>query len=106
MILRQEVTMRRLNLTKRIIQKLPTPSDLRVDYRDTRVPGLGIGVQTTGSRVFFWFRRVRGQRTWRSLGNFPAFSVEQARGKAQELNVIIGKWKASGYIGPSPLGRR
>jgi integrase len=97
--------MRRVNLTKHMIEKLPTPSDLRVDYRDIRVPGLGLGVQPTGSRVFFWFRRVRGRRTWKSLGKFPAFSVEQARDSAQELNVIIGKWKASGYIGPSPLER-
>lgn len=98
---------KRLNLTKRAIEKLPTPRPgKRVGYHDTRVPGLGVVVQDTGNRMFFWFRKVRGRRTWRTLGEFPAMTVENARDKAQEINASLARWKSSDHQGPSPFERR
>ena len=63
-------------------------------------------VQPTGNRVFFWFRKLRGRRTWKTLGEFPAMTVEQARDKAQEINASVAKWKALDYVGPSPFEQR
>jgi len=97
---------RSLNLTKHAIAGLPTDRESRVAYHDARVPGLGVMVQPTGNRVFFWFRKLRGRRTWKTLGEFPAMTVEQARDKAQEINALVAKWKASDYEGPSPFEKR
>lgn len=99
--------MSRINLGKKIIEALPTPRDgKRAAYTDTRVPGLGVMVQPTGNKVYFWFRKIRGRRTWKTLGEFPAMSVEQARDKAQEINTQFAKWKSNDYQGRSPLGTR
>jgi integrase len=96
-----------LNLTKHAIAALPTPkAGKRVGYHDTRVPGLGVVVQDTGNRMFFWFRKVRGRRTWKTLGNFPDLTIEQARDKAQEINASLAKWKATEHSGPSPFERK
>jgi integrase len=95
--------MRRLNLTKHAIEALVAPTDGRVNYHDTRVPGLGVMIRPTGSRVFFWHRRVKGRRTWKTIGDFPDLSVEQARDKAQEINGMVAKWKAGDHEGPSPV---
>jgi integrase len=95
--------MRRLNLTKHTIEKLAIPKDGRVEYHDNRVPGLGVMIRPTGGRVFFWYRRVKGRRTWKALGSFPDLSVEQARDKAQEINGTVAKWKAGDHEGPSPV---
>lgn len=98
--------MRRINLTKHAIEALPTPGkDKRDSYSDTRVPGLGVMVQPTGSKMFFWFRKVRGRRTWRTIGDFPDLSVENARDQATEINTKLARWKSSGYEGPSPFER-
>ena len=95
--------MRRLNLTKHAIEELVIPKDGRVEYHDTRVPGLGVMIRPTGGRVFFWYRRVKGRRTWKTLGDFPDLTVEQARDKAQEINGTVAKWKAGDHEGPSPV---
>jgi integrase len=99
--------LRKINLTKKGIAAFPTPQDgARISYYDTRVPGLGVMVNPTGNRVFFWFRKVRGRRTWRTVGEFPAMTVEQARDKAQEINTSLAKWKAADCVGPSPFEKR
>ena len=98
--------MRKLNLTKHGIEALPTPQPgLRVSYYDVREPGLGVMVQPTGSKMFFWFRKVRGRRTWRTIGDFPDLTVENARDRAKEFNTQLARWKASSYDGPSPFER-
>ncbi len=99
--------MRRLNLTKHGIESLPTPkAGKRASYRDSRESGLGVMVQPTGNRVFFWFRKVRGRRTWKTIGGFPDLTVEQARVKAKKLNSQLADWKSSEYSGPSPFEQK
>ena len=98
--------MRRMSLTKHGIEALPTPPDgKRISYYDLRVSGLGVMVQPTGSKMFFWFRKVRGRRTWRTLGDFPDLSVENARDQANENNSKLARWKSGGYEGPNPFER-
>ena len=43
------------------------------------------------------------QRT--TIGAFPDFSVEQARGKASDLNGKLSKWKSDDYEGQNPIER-
>src|SRR5258708_4089707 len=95
----------RVNLTKKGIEALRAGKDRRTLY-DSRVPGLGVMVQTSGHKSFFWFRKVRGRPTWHTIGEFPALSVENARGEAEDRNSKLAQWKARGWEGPDPFERR
>jgi integrase len=96
----------RRNLTKHAIAALSTSDKRRATYYDTKTRGLGVLVQPTGHRAFFWFRKVRGRGTWKTIGEFPAFTVEQARARASELNASVARWKATDYAGDDPFERR
>lgn len=95
----------RFNFTKKSIEALQIPAKRATCY-DTQVRGLGVLVQPTGHRSFFWFRKVRERPTWKTLGDFPDLSVEQARHHAAEHNTKLAKWKAAGYDGDNPFSER
>ena len=63
-------------------------------------------VQPSGHRAFFWFRKICGRPTWKTIGTFPDLSIEQARAKSAELNAAIAGWKASDYSGDDPILRK
>ncbi len=94
------------NLTTRVIERLPLPRTNRAVYRDSRTPGLGVMIQRSGHRSFFWFRKVRERPTWKHIGIFPALSVADARAEAGRLNTILEKWKASAYEDEDPFRHR
>jgi integrase len=54
-------------------------------------------------KMFFWQKFVRGRPVWRKIGPYPDLSVEQARGKAAELNGQLAKSNAFG--GPHPFSK-
>ena len=63
-------------------------------------------VEPSGHRAFFWFRKVRGQPTWKTIGFFPDLSIENARARAAELNAAVAAWKATDFRGDHPLTPR
>lgn len=79
--------------TKGDIKKLPLPNDKneRVRYYDTETRGLCLRVTATGTKSFTFYRKVNGKPMSLKLGDFPDMTVEQARGKAEELNSRIAK---------------
>jgi integrase len=94
------------NFTKKDLEALPTPREKRITYRDTQTRGLGILLQPSGHRSFFWFRKVRGYPTWQTIGIFPDLTIEQARTNAQERNAKLARWKADRYEGDDPFKQR
>jgi len=99
-------TTNRINFTVRALEALPTPKEKRAIHYDTQVRGLGIMVQPSGHRSFFWFRKVHGYPTWKTIGPFPDLSIEQARKHASRYSGEIADWKASGYEGASPFDQQ
>jgi integrase len=96
----------RVNFTKKYLEKLSADDKRRTVY-DTRIPGLGILVQPKGShKSFFWFRKVRGVGQWKTIGDFPALSVEQGRARAQDHNTKLEGWKNKDYEGTNPFERK
>lgn len=95
----------KMNFTKRSIENLPTPKEKRTIAHDTQVRGLGVMVQPTGHRAFFWFRKVRGRPRWRTIGQYPDWSIEQARTEANKLSAECAAWKQNGYDGDDPFER-
>jgi integrase len=97
-------TRRSFNFTKREIEDLPIPEKKRVIYHDTRIKGLGIMVQPgKGHRSFFWFRKINGRPTWKTIGTFPEIPVEKARSDASTNNTKFENWKSAEYEGENPL---
>src|SRR6267378_2596755 len=95
----------RVNFTKKYLEKLSADDKRRTVY-DTRIPGLGILVQPKGAhKSFFWFRKVRGVGQWKTIGDFPALRVEQARARAQDHNTKLEGWKDKDYEGTNPFER-
>ena len=75
-----------INFTKRKLESLTPPTQGRALYHDAQTRGLGLLLQASGFRSFFWYRKIHGQPTWKTIGPFPEWTVEQARGKAAEYN--------------------
>jgi integrase len=98
---------RKLNFTKRSLEALPARTEGgRNTVFDFHTPGLGFTVFPTGVRTFFHLRLVRGYPQRTTIGRFPEVSVEQARGKASELNASLAKWKLNNYAGGTPFDSR
>lgn len=75
----------------------PEKKALRV--YDTRVQGLALRVRPTGTKTYLYYRRLPDKSESPrkiceiTLGNFQDITLEQARLKATELNLIIGLGK-------------
>lgn len=94
------VATRRLNFTKKAIEKLPWPTTSRhVYFHDEQVRGLTVRVSFTGSKVFVLYRKVNRRPERIVLGPFPDLSIDQARGKAEELNGAIA-------VGQNPAAQK
>ncbi len=97
----------RFNFTLKTIDAIPTPEKKRALYRDTQEPHLGLMIQPrTGHKSFFWYRKVRGFPTWRTLGNAADLTLEQARDAAHQLSNDRAVWKNAKYAGESPFDTR
>ncbi len=75
----------RFNFRKKSLEALTPPKEKRAVFYDV-TRGLGLLVQPTGHKSFFWFRKVNGDPTWKTIGEFPDLTIEQARAKAAEYN--------------------
>jgi integrase len=95
--------MKRIAFTKKALEKLSAKK--RTDYHDTenKALRLGITVLPSGTKSFFWSKRVNGELIWRTIGAFPDLTIEQARAKAQDYNSKIAEWKASDFAGLNPI---
>ena len=93
--------MSKFNFTKAAIEALPTPNKGWKYYYDLKVQGLGVGIGSTGKKSFILYRKINGRPERINLGRYPDFTIEQARGKASEINADI----ASGF-NPADVARK
>lgn len=95
----------RQNFTARYLNNLNVPTKGREIVWDATSRGLGLTIQTTGTKTFFWARRVKKNLIWHTIGNFEDFTLDEARARADEINAQVGKWKEAGCIGPVPVAK-
>ncbi|SFO38822.1 tyrosine-type recombinase/integrase [Nitrosospira briensis] len=81
--------MAKLNFTKAAIDGLPIPEKGWAYHYDLKVQGLGIGIGKTGKKTFILYRKINGTPERLTLGRYPDLTIEQARGKASEINAAI-----------------
>jgi integrase len=93
----------RINFTERWIRAIKPPAEKRVAYRDRQVKELGLLVQPSGHRAFFWFRKVRNRPTWKTIGAFEDVPLDAARDQARAWSVATAAWKRNKYEGDNPL---
>jgi len=86
-----KITRSKVNLTKAKIESLPLPEKGWAYYYDLKVQGLGIGIGNTGKKTFILYRKINGIPERITLGRYPDLTIEQARGKASEINSAIAK---------------
>ena len=91
--------MNEIHFNKRALEGLALPSSGDTLYRDSDVSGLAIRVWPSGRRVFVWSRRANGKLEFKTLGEFPAVSINAARAKASEYNAALAKWKQDDFVG-------
>jgi integrase len=86
------VARRRFNFTKKALDALPAPrNDQRAYFYDVQVRGLAIAVSPAGRKTFVLYRKVAGRPERINLGLYPEMSIEQARGKAEQMNSAIAQ---------------
>jgi len=86
----------RLAFTKKLLFDLPT-KDERYAVHDELQRDLGLRVSPNYRKDFFWFRYVQGRPTYKTIGQFPATSIEQARGFAQQLSGDLDRLKRGNF---------
>jgi integrase len=85
------VARRRFNFTKKALDAIPLPADQRAYCYDSQVRGLAIAVSPAGRKTFLVYRKVNRRPERITIGLYPDLSIEQARGKAEELNAAIAR---------------
>ncbi len=84
----------KLGFTKAILDDLPIPAKgKRAYYYDTKMRGLGVSITSAGTKTFIVYRWVSGKPERITIGRYPDLSIEQARGKAGEINGMIAQGK-------------
>jgi len=88
----------RLNFTIKELKALPCP-ETRTRYQDTQVRGLVIRLQPSGSKTFYYYRRLQKDNESPNkvvdifLGDISDITIEQARTRATEFNAVVGHLK-------------
>lgn len=97
--------MSKTNFTQRTLASL-APREQRFSVFDEKTRSLAVEVHPTGRKTFFHLQKVQGWPQRTTLGVFPDMTVEEARGKAAELNAKLSKWKSNDYEGANPVTRQ
>jgi integrase len=69
----------RLKFTVQDLARLPVPASGRVVVHDLHCPDLALRISASGQRSFFWFKKVAGRPTFRSIGPMSTMSIAAAR---------------------------
>lgn len=74
--------------TIRRVKEIEPPEKGRCYYRDSKAPGLELCVSKTGSKTFYFYRRIDGQPSRIRLGTSEELTVDMAR---EATKAIIGE---------------
>jgi len=82
----------KLNFTRKALDAMRAPADRpRIYHHDSTVRGLAVAVSPTGRKSFLLYRKINGRPERIAIGPYPDLSIEQARGRASEMNAAIAR---------------
>lgn len=91
----------KINFTMAAIERLKPITGGRRWVYDDKTPGLTVLVTPTGSKAFYWLKKINGQTERFRLGGFPDLTVDTARTLATRHNA-----DASKGVNPADLKRK
>jgi integrase len=77
-----------INFTASFIQHMK-PTDVRTEYWDSGVTGLGIRISPSGRKTWFFFYRFKGRSRRYTIGTFPSISLADAREHTRKLELNL-----------------
>jgi len=81
----------KLPFTKAALQGLVLPKHGRCYHYDTKAAGLAVCVTATGTRTFYFVKKIDGRPVRVRIGTFPDLSVENARNAAKQLTLAVAR---------------
>jgi integrase len=84
------------------VERLAAGSE-RISIYDLETPGLALKVETTGAKAWIWLRTVAGKPVWKTIGEWPAVSVQAARAAAVEWNGQLAAAKRTRFREGNPF---
>jgi integrase len=79
----------RVTITKALVLHAEAPAKGQVFIRDTAVKGFALRVTDRGVKSFIWEGRFKGRRERYTIGQFPDWSVQNAREKALAIKAGV-----------------
>jgi hypothetical protein len=79
------------NFTQEKLLKVEIPTSNRTIYKDTKEKGLILIASYGGSKVFYFYKKIKGKPYRIKIGIFPDLSIGEARDKAIEYKNKIAK---------------
>jgi hypothetical protein len=76
-------------ITEKLIRSLAKPRKGAKIYYDNELKGLGISVSTSGNRSFILSYTIHGRARRMTIGQFPVWSIVEARDRAARLRLEI-----------------
>jgi integrase len=81
---------RKFHFTREKIDAIHAPtSGQRAYYYDLKVRGLALAISPAGKKTFVLYRKIAGRPERISIGPFSDLSIDQARGRAEQMNADI-----------------
>ncbi|KJV55388.1 hypothetical protein OCHUTO_0872, partial [Orientia chuto str. Dubai] len=81
-----------LKFTNRLLSKIDTPNEkITIVYRDETERGLVLRVSSSGTKIFYLYKKYKNQGLKIKIGPYPDLSVRDARKKARELKTLLAK---------------
>src|ERR1017187_1965848 len=77
--------------TKKRIDRMICRGAQRAYFYDGVVRGLAIAVTPAGKKTFILYRKIHGRPERITIGPYPDFSIDQARGEAEKHNASIAQ---------------
>jgi integrase len=96
----------RVTFTVKWLDKVPIPKVGRAHYYDTEPKTLGLRIEAPDRKIFFWFRKVNSEPTFKKIGSFPATSIATARGQANRFDALLEQYDRDGFTGDNPFAKK
>ena len=80
------------DLTVGVIDRLTCPQGKAQAFlRDGKTPGLRVRVTAAGAKAFVFEAKLNRQTVRRTIGDVRSWTIEQARGEARRLAVVLDR---------------
>lgn len=88
--------MAKATFTARGITSLKSPLKGQIDYFDSKPPGLGLRVSSSGRKSWFIMYRCNGRLRRLTLGTYPALGLADARAQAATARHAVAQGEDPG----------